>query len=302
MRIIRAQLEGADAELGRVAAADIAHIILGLQRAIARAAYVVLGRSRRGTGRHSQAIETASRLRLVDIERGSVVGLLALPDLETPEPELPISVPDLSTLALEHVLDAIDEETAPDAELAAAIAGMAADVGIGGRNRSITLVADGDPATRRPDRQATVDAAVRERMHLLSALPPPHRDQALVGVLYEADFEERTARLRLPDGEPVTVSFRPELADQIHQALRSRTWVEGVVRYHPRTSRAVSVELRALGRDSQLPVDTAAFWRSDSFADLQAVQGVTGMVIPADVAIRDLTPAERAAFLADLAE
>jgi CRISPR/Cas system endoribonuclease Cas6 (RAMP superfamily) len=75
MRIVRAQLDGMDAEPGRVAAADVARIILGLERAIARAAYLVLERARRGvTGRHSLAIESAARLRFVGVDRGSFVG------------------------------------------------------------------------------------------------------------------------------------------------------------------------------------------------------------------------------------
>jgi hypothetical protein len=46
-------------------------------------------------------------------------------------------------------------------------------------------------------------------MHRLAAQPQPvGRDQALVGLLFEADFEEETAKLRLPDGGVVTVAFR----------------------------------------------------------------------------------------------
>jgi hypothetical protein len=43
-----------------------------------------------------------------------------------------------------------------------------------------------------------------------------------------------------------------------------------------------------------------AFWQVESFADLQAAQGVDGRVDPTDLAIVDLTDDERVAFLATL--
>lgn len=198
MRTVRAKLEGADAQPGRVAAADVARIILGLERAIARAAYLVLGRPRRGvTGRHAQAIESAARLRFVGAEHGSFVEVLALPDgAEPSDDELPISVADLSSLAFDQLLHAItSDDPQLDAELATVVAKMAADLGIGDRNTSITLVADyagGGPGPRR----ATIDAAVRARMQRLGERRPTSREETLAGVLFEADFEGNTAKLR----------------------------------------------------------------------------------------------------------
>jgi hypothetical protein len=139
MRIIQARLDGVDAQLGRVSAADVARVVLGTERAMRRAAYVVLGRPRRGSGRHNAAIESAARLRFVGVEQGSIVGLLALPDaVDTADGELPIPVADLSSSAVRTLLDAIGAPTT-DADLAAAIAQMAADLGIGDRNTSISL-------------------------------------------------------------------------------------------------------------------------------------------------------------------
>jgi hypothetical protein len=100
----------------------------------------------------------------------------------------------------------------------------------------------------------------------------------------------------------VTVSFSPDLADDIQEALRSRTGLEGIVRYHPRTAQASSVELRAVVRNVQLALDADGFWQSHTFAELQAEQGISGRIDPADLAISDLTDDERAAFLAALAE
>lgn len=302
MTVVRARLEGADAELGQVAAADVARLILGLERAIASAAYVVLGESRRGTGRHRQAIESASRLRFVGVESGSVVGVLALPESDPSDTEFRFPVPHLSALAFEQVLDAINGG-APrtDPELAAAVARLAATLGIGDRNTSLALTREARVASGDEPRRAVLDAGVRERMHRLASQPQPvGRDQALVGLLFEADFEEETARLRLPDGGVVTVAFTPDLADDIHEALRSQARLDGLVRYDPRTSQATHVQLRAVERSTQAPLDAEAFWRSESFATLQAAQGTTGHVDPAALAINDLTDRERADFLAAL--
>lgn len=303
MRIVRAKLEGVNAEPGRVAAADVARIILGLERAIARAAYLVLGKARRGTGRHSQAIEGAARLRFVGVERGSFVELLALPEgAEPTDEELPFSVADLSSLAFDRLLTVITSGSPDtDAELAAAVAQLATELGIGDRNTSITLINDSEQ-TGKPARRATIDGAVRERMQRLSEQPPASRDETLVGVLFEADFEGNTARLRLASGGVVTVNFSPELADGIQEALRSRARLEGHVRYHPRTAQATSVELRAVSRSTQLELDVDSFWESQTFAELQAAQGTTGRVDAAALGMTDLTNDERAAFLAALAE
>ncbi len=303
MRIVRAQLEGDDAEPGRVAAADVARIILGLERAIARAAYLVLGKARRATtGRHNQTIESAAKLRFVGVAKGSFVGVLALPDTTEPSnEELPIPVADLSLMAFDRLLDVISGAApSADIELAAAVAQMAAELGIGDRNASITL-SDGDPSNALT-RQATIDAGVRERMQRLSERRPTAKDDTVVGVLFEADFEGNTAKLRLASGGVVTVSFASELADDIQEALRSRTGLEGLVHYDARTAQARTVELRALVRNVQLALDADAFWQAFAFADLQADQGTAGLVDPETLGIADLTDDERAAFLAALAE
>jgi len=303
VRIIRVQLEGPDAEPGRVQAADVARLIVGVERAIARAAYIVLGKPWRGTGRHSQAIESAARLRFVGVEKGSFVEVLALPDATAPtEDELPIAVADLSSMAFDRLLEAIvagGSDTDP--ELAAAVAGMAAELGIGERNTSVVLTSDAEPVASAP-RRAVIDVGVRRRMQELSSRTPSSRDQTLIGMLVEADFEGHTARLRLADGTAVTVNFSADLADEIQEALRSRASFEGAVRYHPKTSEAISVELRAVIRATQLALDAEAFWQTRTFSELQAVQGASGRVLPTDLAILDLTDEERTSFLSELAE
>jgi hypothetical protein len=279
-------------------------MILGLERAIARAAYLVLGQRWRGTGRHKHAIESAARLRFISVEKGSFVEFLALPDTAEPtDDELPISVADLSSMAFDRLLETIIHEGADtDPELAAAVAQLAAELGIGDRNTSIVLTDESAARAGSSPQRATIDATVRERMQKIIARPPESKDQTLVGILVEADFEVNTARLRLADGSAVNVQFSVELADQIQEALRSRAGFEGLVHYHPRTAHANSVELRAVVRTTQLALDTEEFWRVKTFADLQLAQGTTGFVDPVDLAIPDLTDDEQAAFLAGLAE
>jgi len=301
VRIIRARLEGAEAEPGRIAAADVARLILGLERAIASAAYLVLRRPRRGAGRYAQVIEGAARLRFVGVESGSFVEVLALPDVgDAVDGELPIRVADLSSQALDRLLDMLEDRPgAADPELASAVAQLAADLGIGERNTSVALSCDrppGVPGVRR----VVIDASVRARMQRLGSPQVPAQDQELVGTLVEADFERNTARLRLPAGSSVDVSFSAELSDDIHEALRSKARLVGAVQYNPRTSEVKSVLLRALHRTwgTQLALGSESFWDSPTFAELQDAQGTTGQVTMSDLAMTDLTDDERAAFLA----
>lgn len=301
-RVIRAQLDGPDAEPGRIPASDVARLILGLERAIARAAYLVLGQRWRGTGRHRQAIENAARLRFIGVESGSFVELLALPETNAPtEDELPVSVADLGSLAFDRLLDALGrDQTDVDAELAAVIARMAAELGIGDRNTALILTDHAEEPNSERSRRGYIDVSVRHRMQDLGSQIPRSREETLVGVLVEADFEGQTARLRLADGNAVTVDFPNELADEIQQALRSQAGFEGAVRYHPTTAQAVAVELRAVVRGSQLALGGEAFWQPNTFSRLQAAQGTRGLVYPAELAIADLSDDERSAFLAGL--
>jgi hypothetical protein len=258
VRLLQARLVGVDAELGRVAAADVARVVLGLERAMAQAAYLVLARRRRGTtGRHLLAVERAARLRYVGLEIGSLVQVLALPDDADPvEGELPLRVVDLSERALDRIFDTVEGRGSVSAGVAGAVAQLAAEVGIGDRHTALELAGptragpDGEPAGTR---QVILDGAVRRRLHGLGTSPPDDpRDETLVGVLVEADFEHNTARLRLPTEVAVEVTFPAELADVVQEALRERSRVDGIVSYDPRTAQARAVELHSVVRGLQL--------------------------------------------------
>lgn len=300
-RILQVRLTGAEARPGQIAAADVARMIIGLERAIARAAYLALGRPRlAATGRHTAAVEAASRLRFVGTQAGSFVGLLALPDSGLLDSDgLDLQVEDLSRRAFDRLVAFIQAPAEDaDAQLAAAVAQLADELGIGERIDTLTL-GESDPA--RPS--AVIDLAVRRRMRQLSHRPPTHREDLVVGTLFEADFERHTARLRMPaGGRTVTVSFSPDMADDIQQALRGEAQLEGRVRYDPGTGTATSIETHAVVRAEQLVIHNGdwSFTENLSVAELQQRQGVEGRVDLAELAAEDLTEEERDAFVAAL--
>jgi hypothetical protein len=102
--VLRVRLTGEDAELGHVAAGDVARMLLGVERAVARAAGHVIGRQVKPTGRRGRTIEETTRFRLLGIERGSVVGVLELPEEVADNGALDLDTPSLGDLALESAL------------------------------------------------------------------------------------------------------------------------------------------------------------------------------------------------------
>jgi hypothetical protein len=306
-RVIRARLEGPDAEFGKVAARDVARLILNLETALARAAYVTLGRSRPGqTGRHATAIEKASRLRFLGVRKGSLIELLALPDGgEASEDEFPVDVEHLGERAWDELLESIrsgGDET--DAELAAAVATLGDELGIGQRNRRLHL-GDADLANPRhtPRNNVVINAEVRTRMRRIATAPRPAQDDTVVGKLVEADFEHNSARLRSPSGQLVTVSFPEELADEIHTALRKpASQLVGRVTYDPKSATARSIDLARVTRADQLALDGAAFYDERSVAEHTAEPAVVWPVDLSELGDPDLTEEERAAFLSAFAD
>ncbi|RBY78152.1 hypothetical protein DQ238_13200 [Geodermatophilus sp. TF02-6] len=71
------------------------------------------------------------------------------------------------------------------------------------------------------------------------------------------------------------VSFPPELADDVHEALRGQAQFEGEVTYDPATATAKRVRLRGVSPPVPLPFDAEAFWTPVSTQDLAAAQGVS---------------------------
>jgi len=201
MSKVLSRLTGDDAQLGRVAAGDVARMLLGVERAVARAAGHVIGRQVKPTGRRGRAIEETTRFRLLSIERGSVVGVLDTLDVD---------VPSLGPLALESALATAAGSETEQVDVAEAFVRLVDDVGVGSRFRSLTLEEEG-PAERR---MVTLDSPARDRLFEIVSAAPNARDDSLVGVLVEANFESNTARLRTTGGQRIAISFETKLGRQ----------------------------------------------------------------------------------------
>jgi hypothetical protein len=299
-RFVRLTLDGPEARPGTVAAGDVARAILGLERALQRAASLIapLRRRRGTTGRHTAEVERAAKLRFVVTGEGSFRATLALPDDPTMidrEAALPLTVADLSDRALERVLDSIESGSLDvDRELAAAIAQLGDELGVGERTTYIA-VERVDAPTGEPLRRAVIDRAVRERMKSVSqGLDRPSREELLTGSLVEADFERFTARLRSAVGASVEVTFTPDLADVVQSALRRPHEFDGLVQYDRRTHVATSIALRRVLRGRQPDLaDNDAFWRGRSFDELAREQGIDGPPDLRAAVMTDLTDEER---------
>ncbi|MEJ7656825.1 MAG: hypothetical protein WKF33_07335 [Thermoleophilaceae bacterium] len=261
--VLRVRLTGDDAQLGRVAAGDVARMLLGIERAVARAAGHVVGRQVKSTGRRGRAIEATTRFRLLDIERGSVVGVL-----ELPEQAANADVPSLGQLALGSALATAAGEETEQVDVAEALVWLVDDVGVGSRFRSLTLEEEG-PAGRK---MVTLDRPARDRFFEIVSAAPSARDDSLVGVLVGADFESNTARRRTTGGQRIAISFETELADRIQEGLRRQSEFRGEVSYDPKTLEARSVSLRSIVRGDQLVMgfDAGDFWAPGEIDKLAA--------------------------------
>lgn len=273
---IRAELTGPGVELGLIPAADIAKLILGMQKALAAAAATVARQERKGvTGRYPQAIEAASRLRFVGVERGSVASLFTLPEAESRgDADLGFEVQHLAEIAFAKLLESISApEHQVDWGIARSVANLCEDLRIGERNTALRLGYDD-----RTSRAGMITGDVRSRMTSIARRPPTSQPDHVSGVLVEADFERNSARLQPTAGPPIAVSFSADKADEIQEALRGPADVIGEVTLDPVTHTASKVTARALFRAEQLAMEsgnTIPFWEHWTVADLAARQGIS---------------------------
>jgi hypothetical protein len=300
---LRIGLTGGEAHLGEVAASDVAYLILGIERALSQAASVIVGRPKTTTGRREQVIADAVRLRLVAIEERSVVPVMEIPDVELREDEtLDVDVQSLGEAALDRIIDAVDPLARPDPIIAKALVELAERLRIGDRYDALTL----DAKTNGHRRRVRVDGQVRQRLrsYVDSAPPVPTRTDALVGVLAEADFEKRTARLRTTTEPAVQIGFDEDLADEIQAALRQQASFRGEVIYDAKSNIAKYVRLQRIERGEQLVLglDPEEFWRERTFEDLAQLQGAGQPANLDDLYDADATDEERDAFMAAVSE
>jgi hypothetical protein len=302
MKEIRVKLEGDRAQLGEVPAADVARLMLSLEKAAQQSAAIVLRQPKTTTGRYRAVIEQAVHFRLVGIEQGSVVPVLELPAplLDENSATLDVEVPHLGEAAVEALLAEAAEPRDP--LVAKALLDLADNMLLGERYDSITFnVLDRD----RQSRTVKVDGGSRKRLReYVDSMPMPKaREDDVVGLLFEANFERRTALLRTPTEAAVEVTFSDDQADLIQAALRQNSTVRGDVTYDPKSHIAKSVRLTEIVRGiEQLALDPGEFWRELSFEELAERQGSGRPVDPDALHDEDASAEERDAFIAALAE
>jgi hypothetical protein len=307
MSELRIELKGEDAYLGKVPASDVARLLMGVDRALARAATVVLGRPKTRSGRYKAVVEESSRLRLRAIEGGSVIPVLEVGEDGEHVGALDIDVASLGESAVDLLLDTADA-TRPDPHRDHVVAQALLDLGdslhIGERYDALTF--EYRHRTASQPRRVRLDASVRSRLReVVVDVPPSVRDDTVVGTLVEADFESWTARLRGPMQAAVTVNFDEELADAIQEALRQPAAFEGEVAYDADTFNARSVKLRRVttGRQtSLLDFDPDEFWHERSLTELAAEQGTGRPLDPEQLFNTDASEEDREAFMSALAE
>jgi hypothetical protein len=294
-KVVRVSLTGAEAQLGRVPARDVARLFLGIERVVARAAGHVIGRQVPGTGRRGRLIEDAARLRLIRLERGSVVGVL-----ELPQPSgMFEDASTLSELAWEAALDTASGQDESRIDVASALAQLTTELGIGQRYDAIEL---GDEQGGRPP--VRVDSTQCLRLTRLTTVEPSIREATVVGLLVEADFERMTARVRTGTGEAIPIEFDEDTADAIKEALRHPTEVMGVVTYDPLTLVARAVRVRALTRPEQLGLvwATSEFRRQESVESLAQQLGIEPVTDIESLRDYELSDDDVDAFVAALNE
>lgn len=251
----------------------MAYLILGTNAVIRRTASVLAGRRPGLRGKLPRRIADAVRLQLRGITEGSLVVDFELPDAMNEPDAFDLDYAPFGEAVALMALAVLEGSATGFGDTTTAWNQLADDLDIGGRNDSLTL--DMPSHTRPP---VVLDEGVRARIADESGRP--RRDDETgerVGVLFEADFEKNSARLRSADGAVVAVRFDEEQAASIKAALRERTRLRGHITYNERTSEVVAVDLIEVLRSDQLVLGlpVSDFWATKTVTELAAEQGVS---------------------------
>ena len=266
-------LEGGSAELGSVPATDVARLIEGSIRSIARAAEVLSGRLPRQVGRRGATVEAATRFVLEGIAPGSVAIKLGVPtDIDDNGDGLSLEDDRLTDLAISKTMDSIEGRD-HNAYLADGLAELGEELALGNRYQAIRFEL---VKANQESRSVALDYGSTQRLRLTSSNTPEAATNTVGGTLVEADFERMTARLRTPSDRQIKVTFEDGQADDIHEALRQKAELEGVVKYDSTTKEAISVETRSITRTSRVSLNLSEeeFWQNRSVLELAKEQGV----------------------------
>ncbi len=275
-------LEGVE-RLEDAPADDVATFIHHVVRVVARAAGHAVGREVKSTGRHESIVEAAARVRIQSIRSGSVaVSILPAPHHDFPLGDnLGLDAETVSALALGIAVRAAAEEAETYPDVARAWSDLGHEVGIGARYERVTI---------NPPQGSSVVIDKNNLKRLTEIADARLRSQStdtVRGVLYEANFETSTAKLRTSRHELVEVRFAVDVADQIKDALRNPTTLVGEVTFDSKENRAISVEVRQVERPYQLGLED--FWTTPTVADLLTTQGVEPIMDPSVLIVPEIS-------------
>ena len=289
------RLAGEHARLGEVYVSDLIRLLGGLERVVRRAAAELSGRAPGTAGPLPHSIARATGLRLSSVSEGSLVVEVELPDVPTDEPQLDLADARLGESAIHTALDVLAGSEAGFPETVAAWSRLAEDLSIGERYDALTCALPSDSS-----REAVLDAPARDRL-AVAARQRSTDDKAgeLTGVLYEANFEKCTGHLRTPDGEAVRVRFDDERANEIKEALRESSRLEGQIMYTDEAADVVSVESIEIVQPQRLELGTAIddFWTTRSLVELAEAQGVDVVVDVETLQDESVSDEEAEAFI-----
>ena len=272
MAELRVTLLGDDASLGAVPAADVARLLSGIEKVMARAAEVRQGRTGQQAGRRDAKREAATRLMLRALEPGSLTAVLGIPGGDAAGETLQLDAASLGELAVADTLRTLNEEE-EHPRVAEALAELADNLHIGRRRQKLEM-----ELTARDGRiHSHIDAAVVERLRCRAEQPTVEEESTITGTMFAVNFENRTAQIRInPINVIRTVRFEDNLTEQVKEALLSLTEFRGIITCDTETETIRSLELQDITPPLQLSLGMGDidYRSSPTIEQLAAAQGV----------------------------
>jgi hypothetical protein len=282
-------LEGGGS-LSEVPAEDVAAFIQELVRVVARAAGHAVGRPVKDTGRYESIVKAASKVRIDSVSSGSVV-VTFLPsqhEIFRLGDNLGLDAETVSQAALSIARDAAGPRAADFADVARQWVELGDRMGLGRRYQRVVIRApDRDPVTLDQDAKTVLKDVIASTVAGVEG-------DTVRGVLYEANFETLTAKLRNQRAEMIEVQFDLEHASEIKEALRNPTTVVGRATYDRRSHRLLSIQLEAMVRAIQTLADD--FWEHRPARELLLERPARSAARPKSLKLEGVSDAEWDSF------
>ena len=231
---LRIRLVGPATEDGAIGFRELAELAGNVQSGIERVARLLSGRDGRGIRRRARRIGSTCNLRLVAVERGSVVLLARRPVLG----QLTFEEMDIGARAIERFVEGLGELAADSPELPEGYdtgvlvrwTAIGQLLGRGIDRIELTLHTGTKSVTSILDTAVRSKIAQRVQMFLSNT-------RCIDGLLRMADFKEDDMKCRLypVTGEPVLCEFDEDLAQTVHKYLRHWVRVRGWAEHDPTT-------------------------------------------------------------------